>query len=140
MTLGKSEQDTLFYAILIAGTAMLLFHLFRKSHILKPWFDRWIEKIGNRIMFGKKSNPITYVEDYGDMVVAQVYLQNIPQILKDIPLSHSPLMDKYNIMVMMIKGEDGTATQATADTVLSPNDIIMVLGKRLPIREVFEKV
>lgn len=70
MTLGKSEQDTLFYAILIAGTAMLLFHMFRKSHILKPWFDRWIEKIGNRIMFGKKSNPITYVEDYGDMVVA----------------------------------------------------------------------
>lgn len=69
-----------------------------------------------------------------------MYLQNIPEILKDIPLSNSPLMDKYNIMVMMIKGEDGTATQATADTVLSSNDIIMVLGKRLPIREVFEKV
>ena len=104
----------------------------------KTKFDAWIEKIGNRLMFGPHSNPVVLVEEYGEMVVAHIYLQEVPAEFQDRPLSETPMMSKYNIMVMMVKNKDGEAQQANADTVLKPDDIIMVLGHRKDIREVFE--
>ena len=140
MTLGESELDSLLYIIPILLVVILGFHLLRKSSFLKTEFDAWIESIGNRLMFGKQSNPIVLMEDYGDMVVAHVYLRKVPAIVKDLPLSESRLMTDYNIMVIMVKNHSGEARQATAQTVLKKNDIIMVLGKRKDIRTVFEKI
>ena len=140
MTLGKSELDSLLFLIPILLLVVLAFHFLRKSVFFKTKFDECIEAIGNRIMFGKQSNPVVLVEDYGEMVVAHIYLRQVPAILRDIPLSESVIMSQYNIMVMMVKNKAGEARQANADTVLKPNDIIMVLGKRKNIREVFEKI
>ena len=69
-----------------------------------------------------------------------IYLEQVPPALRDLPLSETDLTSRYNIMVMMVKNRTGEATQAGADTVLKKDDIIMVLGKRKDIREVFEKV
>ena len=104
----------------------------------KSRFDGLIETLGNRIMFGKHSNPIVMVEEYGDMVVAHIYLNELPDMLRDVDLRHSPLMSEHNIMVMMVKDRNGEAHQAKAATVLKEHDIIMVLGHRRDIREVFE--
>lgn len=140
MTLGKSELDSLLFLLPILLAVIIGFHMLRKSTFFKTKFDGAIESIGNRLMFGKRSNPVVMVEDYGSMVVAHIYLQQIPDILRDTPLSESVLMPKYNIMVMMVKNKDGEARQAHADTILKPDDIIMVLGQRKSIREVFEKI
>lgn len=140
MTLGKSELDSLLFILPILLLLIIGFHLLRKSSFFKTKFDGWIESIGNRIMFGKRSNPVVLVEDYGHMVVAHIYLQQVPSILKDTPLSESVIMSQYNIMVMMVKNKKGEARQANADTVLKENDIIMVLGERKNIREAFEKI
>ena len=61
-------------------------------------------------------------------------------MLKDTPLSETELMSRYKVMVLMVKNKNGDAKQADADTVLRPDDIIMVLGRRKSIREVFERV
>ena len=140
MTLGKSELDSLLFLLPILVAVILGFHLLRKSTFFKTKFDSAIESFGNRLMFGKRSNPVVMVEDYGNMVVAHIYLQQVPDILRDIPLSDSVLMSKYNIMVMMVKKKDSEARQAHADTILHPDDVIMVLGQRKAIREVFEKI
>ena len=139
MTLGKSELDGVMLWIPILLLILLLFHFMRRSVYFKTRFDNWIEIIGNRLMFGRDSNPIVLLEDYGDMVVAHIFLQKVPEILRDIPLRDSDIMSRHNIMVMMVKNRSGEARQATADTVLTPDDIIMVLGRRKDIQEVFEK-
>ena len=140
MTLGRAELKTLWYLVPVLVCILILFHTVRKSSFFKTKFDGWIESIGNRIMFGEKSNPIVLMEDYGDMVVAHVYLSKVPPILQDVPLSQSVLMQKYNIMVILVKNKNGEARQATADTVLKQDDIVMVLGKRKAIRAVFERI
>ena len=140
MTLGKSELDSLVVVLPILLLIVLGFHFLRRSSFFKTKFDCWIETIGNRIMFGKRSNPVVLMEDYGNMVVAHIYLRQVPEILRGIPLSRSVIMSRYNILVMMVKQKNGGATQANADTVLKPDDIIVVLGARKNIREVFEKI
>lgn len=140
VNLGGAELASLLYILPILIAIMIVFQLLRKSSHFKTKFDALIESIGNQIMFGKHSNPIVLMEDYGDMVVAHVYLRNVPDIVKDMPLSQSRLMPDHNIMVIMVKNRDGQARQANAHTVLQKNDIIMVLGNRKSIRAVFEKI
>ena len=139
MTLSRGELEALLIWIPILLAVLTVFHILRRSVYLRTKFDSWIECIGNRLMFGPDANPIVLLEDYGDMVVAHIYLHQVPKILQEVPLKESPIMSRYNIMVMMVKNQKGEATQATAETILKPNDIIMVLGTRKDILEVFVK-
>ena len=139
MSLSRGELEALFIWVPILLVILLIFHLLRRSVYLRTKFDGWIECIGNRLMFGPDANPIVLLEDYGDMVVAHIYLQQVPKILQDTALRDSEIMARHNIMVMMVKNQKGEARQATADTVLKANDIIMVLGHRKDILEVFVK-
>ena len=138
MTIGAAELRSMLTLIPILLAVLLVFHLMRRSTFLKSRFDHIIETIGSRLMFGRNANPVVLVEDYGGMVVAHVFVQKVPEMLRGIPLKDSEIMSRYNIMVMMVKNKNGEARQATADTVLKPNDIIMVLGRRKAILEVFE--
>ena len=139
MTLSRGEIEALLIWVPILLAILAAFHLLRRSVYFKTKFDGWIEGIGNRIMFGPDANPIVLLEDYGDMVVAHIFLHQVPLILREVPLKDSEIMSRHNIMVMMVKKQNGEACQATAETILKPNDIIMVLGRRKDILEVFVK-
>ena len=138
MTIGDAELQSMLTLIPILLAVLLVFPLMRRSTFLKSRFDHSIEHIGNRLMFGRNAHPVVLVEDYGGMVVAHIYVQKVPEMLRNVPLKDSEIMSRYNIMVMMVKNKKGEARQATADTILKPNDIIMVLGKHKAILEVFE--
>ena len=139
MTMERTELDSLLVLLPVLAAVLVLFHLIRRSTYVKTRFDRLIESLGNRIMFGKDANPVVLVEDYGAMVVAHVFLHKVPPMLEEKPLSESEIMSRYNIMVMMVKSPNEEARQANADTILKANDVIIVLGKRRAILEVFEK-
>ena len=138
MTIGRTELQSLLFWIPVLALVLLAFNLMRRSRFFKSRFDRAIESLGSRIMFGRNANPIVLVEEYGSMVVAHVYVQKVPKKLEGVPLKDSDLMAKYNINVILVKNKTGEARQATADTVLRPHDILMVLGRRKNILEVFE--
>lgn len=139
MTLGQGQMLQLVIWLPILLGILVLFHFLRRTPYLRCKFDQYIEALGSRLMFGRDANPVVLLEDYGEMVVAHIFLRQVPPVLRDIPLRDSPIMAQHNIMVMMVKTRNGEARQATADTVLRPDDLIMVLGRRKDIREVFEK-
>ena len=139
MTLGESELNSLLYLIPVLLGIMVGFHALRRSAVFKTKFDNWIERIGNRIIFGENANPVVLVEEYGETVVAHILLHTVPALLENTTLAQSGLMSKYNVMVLMVKTKSDEARQARASTILRKDDIIMVLGKRKAIREVFEK-
>lgn len=140
MTMSDSELS----AVLVLLPALFLilasFYFLRRSPLLKSKFDKWIETIGYRIMFGKDKNQVILVEEYGSMVVAHIYLHTIPRMLQNTTLANSGIMSEHKLMVMMVKSPEGDAMQANGNTILQPKDTIMVLGKRQTIRDVFESV
>ena len=140
MTMSDSELS----AVLVLLPALFLilssFYFLRKSPFLKSKFDKWIETIGYRIMFGKDKNQVILVEEYGSMVVAHIYLHTVPKMLQNTSLANSGIMSEHKLMVMIVKPPDGDAMQANGNTILQPKDTIMVLGKRQTIRDVFESV
>ena len=137
MTLGRGKLESVILLLPVMVLVIAGFHMMRRSSFFKSKFDGWIESIGSKLMFGEDSNPIVLMEDYGGMVVAHIYLNKLPEMLQNTPLSETALMSEYNIMVMMVKNHDGEATQANADTILEEDDIIIVLGEQEKIRAVF---
>ena len=127
MSIKTPDLESLFTAVPILLSILLIFIFVRKSSFFHTRFDSWVERVGNQIMFGKKA-------------VAHVYLHTVPDILKDVTLAQSRIMPDHHVMVMMVKPPEGEAKQANAKTILKENDTIMVMGDRKVIREIFEHV
>lgn len=140
MTMGESQLSSLLVVMPVLLAVFAAFYYLRKMPFLKSKFDRWIENIGYRLMFGKESNQVILVEEYGSRVVVHVYLHTVPKILRDTTLAASGIMAKHQLMVMLVKPPDGDARQANGSTVLHPKDTIMVMGKRKTIHDIFENV
>lgn len=140
MTMSDSELSTVIVLFPVLLIILCIFYYLRRSTFLKSKFDKWIETIGYRIMFGKDANQVILVEEYGSMVVAHIYLHTVPEILRDTTLADSGIMSVHKLMIMMVKSPDKDAMQANGTTVLQPKDTIIVLGKRSTIREIFENV
>ncbi|HRN30187.1 MAG TPA: TrkA C-terminal domain-containing protein, partial [Terrimesophilobacter sp.] len=52
-----------------------------------------------------------------------------PKSVRDMPLSESDIRNKYGITVVGVKSPGQDFTYATADTVISNHDLIIVSGK-----------
>lgn len=140
LTLNKEQLHSFVLVLPFIILGIVFFYFFRRNPFIKSKFDHLIENIGNRIMFGKNSNPVVLLDDYGHMVVAQIFIHKVPHILNEVPLSQSGLKENYNILVMMIKGANGQAKPSNGDTIIHPKDIIIVLGTKQQIKHIFEKV
>lgn len=140
MTMSDSELSAVLVLTPSLALILAMFYYLRRHSQIKAVFDRWIETIGYRIMFGRDRNQVILVEEYGNMVVAHIYLHTVPKILRDVRLADSGIMSEHNLMVMLVKPPEGDAMQANGNTILQPKDTIMVLGKRETIRDVFVTV
>lgn len=140
MTMSDNELSAVLVLLPILLLILGAFYYLRRSTMLKAKFDKWIETIGYRIMFGKDANQVILVEEYGSMVVAHIYLHTVPEMLRNKTLADSGIMSEHKLMIMMVKSSDDDAKQANGNTILQTKDTIMVLGKRKTIREIFENV
>lgn len=139
MNLSKTELSSILVAFPMLIVVLVTFMFLRRASFFKRRFDHVIESLANQIMFGRNTNQLLLVEEYGEMVLAHIYLHTVPDILKDTTLGNANLAAKYQLAVMIVKPKKGEAYQAHADTVLQTHDTVMVLGKRKNIRTVFEK-
>lgn len=140
MAIKTPDLESVFVSLPILLSILLIFFFVKKSSFFHTKFDSWVERVGNRMMFGRKANEILLVEEYGKTVVAHVYLHTVPAFLQNVTLAESRIMPEYHVMVLLVKSPNGEAVQANAHTILKENDTIMVMGDRKVIREIFEKV
>lgn len=125
--------------------AVVILLLFIGSYILTRFegircaFDKKIEYLGNKLMFGGGSNAIMILDRYGDHVVAQIKLSHLPYILQDTPLYQSGLKEDYHVQVMLIKRTGQKVRMVDGQTVIEQDDEIVVFGDYQHIRQIFEK-
>lgn len=138
INLSQAEISSMLVALPAIVTVITIFLLLRRSKFMRSRFDHLIERLAHRLMFGSHANQVLLMEEYGENVVAHIYLHTVPSQLKDTTLADSKLGSRYQLMVMLVKTADGKAFQAKANTILQPGDTIMVLGNHKTIRDVFE--
>ena len=105
---------------------------------IKAGFEHSVEKIGNRLIFGKYSNAVIVLDSYDDNVLAEVNITNVPEILKGVPIEDTPLKSRFNINVLMLKREYDYMRIINKNTVLEKGDTIVIFGEYRNIRGIFE--
>lgn len=105
---------------------------------IKSGFEHSVEKIGNRLIFGKYSNVVIVLDSYDDNVLAEVNISNVPEILRGVPIEDTPLKSRFNINVLMLKREYDYMRIINKNTVLEKGDTIVIFGEYRNIRDIFE--
>jgi hypothetical protein len=138
--LKKTQVEYIVWIAFILGLFVVALYLLQKSNWIKKSFNSSIERIGNRIMFGKKSNPVIILDTYGGVVMAEVFLTHVPKNLENKTLEQTDLKVKHNINILLIKRNDTIIENIRGETIVQINDTLVVFGARKNIRAVFEKV
>lgn len=138
-TMNSAELKSVWPFTISFIVIFAFFQAIRKIPVLKEGFDHIIEKLGNKIIFGKFSNVVIVLDSYGENVVAEITLSSVPNILKGIALENTPLKSQYNINIMLLKREYDYMRIISEGTVLQKGDTIVVFGEYKNIRLIFEK-
>ncbi|HAX72132.1 MAG TPA: hypothetical protein DCY20_01270 [Firmicutes bacterium] len=139
LQLKNLELMNMAISMLLLFVFILLLYAIRRNWWVKETFDRFIEKIGNHIMFGEKSNPLVLIDQYHTMAMVKINLTHIPSCFKDKQLSETNLRTKYNILILTIRRNGNILPNILGDTTLQSEDILIVFGPYKNIRELFER-
>lgn len=138
LALNKTEITHMLFAVISAACILIVLLLFMRLKVVEAGFDRIIERLGNRFMFGKGSNPVVLIDIYKDKAMVEIQLVNIPEMLKNVPLAQSQLSGHYDIHILFIKRKGETVDKINGDTMVYAHDTVFMFGDYKNIRAVFE--
>ena len=133
-----AETFTTWYAyVFYVSLFLFLSVLFLKIPPINRRFLNFLEKIALKLSrTNRQNNIVTVIDLYGKNAVAEIFLNNVPDFAKDVPLSEMHLNKKFAINILVIKR--GTRTIAVSkDTMFAKGDVIIVFGLLKDIEEAF---
>ncbi len=139
LSLSNSEMENIWSSLIVIMFAIWAIYSINRFKKVRVFFDRHIEKIGNKIMFGENSNPIVLLDIYGDNVMAEISLSKIPPVLDNVKLKNSGLKEKFKIQLILIKRDEKTLSILNGEEHLKQDDIVVVFGNYKNIRQLFER-
>lgn len=138
LTLNRAEVKSMVAVVIFLAAFLTLWFLFMRIKAVRSRFDIMIEKIGNRVMFGKKSNRVVLIDNYGERAMAEIYLDFVPAILDKTPLAVAKIKEIYDIQILLLKRKGEPTGAVNGKTIFRTKDIIVVFGSYKNIRVIFE--
>lgn len=123
---------------IIFGSFLFIILFFKLPFISKP-LNNSLEKVATRrAMKHSKTNLLTTLDQQGKKSLVEIHLYWVPQILNDKSLKDANITRLYGLNLISIKRKD-KSLDVTADTILQPNDKIVIFGPKDKINEIFKE-
>lgn len=132
-----SEWQHMFWSlpwVIILISAIVLFY---RNPKINAAVNRFIEHLAHRFMRQNNANHIVLVDNYGGLVMAQVYIHTLPERLKGKKIAETDLRDEHDVLVMLVQRKGEPAASVCGETVLSDGDMLVVFGDPKNIRAAF---
>lgn len=97
------------------------------NHVIYPETEA-----GERVAHLVSGRMLDFIEFDDDFAMVKMYP---PKAIRDVPLKETDVRQKYGITVVGVKAPGQDFTYATADTVISNRDLIIVSGKSSQIEQ-----
>ena len=137
-SLKLAKFGTDYFGILIPLAAVAIIFFFIRVPKVRAWGDDVLQRLAGRIIHQQDNANFVQPMDYiGTDSIAQVTLNNIPEIYRDVPLSKSGLRADTGILVMLVERSGEKAVPAGPDTVFRVGDKLTVFGNYATICEAF---
>ena len=131
-------RQTLIYLLVIVA-AFVLFMVLRRWKLFKNVLDRLINRFYCKHIVKGLTNPVMPVEDFGEDIIADVFVNRVPAALADKRLSMSDLRSRWSLLVPMVKSPRGDIRHGDADTIIGRDDVVTVMGRRQDIVDCFNR-
>ena len=129
------EEQLIWIGIILGSLVLVLIIL--KIPFVSKFIEKTIEVLGRKIMNRKdNANALTMLDSYDSDAIIEIYINNIPEVLKNKTLMESNFKNQYNINILMSKRGNRTI-DITKDTVIQNKDKIVVFGNRQTIKDLF---
>ena len=129
-------EDLVLHTTIILGVAVALIVISKIPPFAKL-LEKMTEGFARRLIYrNKHENTLTMLDLYGRDAIVEVYINNVPEALKDKTLEESELKSRYRINLLMLKRKNRTI-EITKNTVIQKNDEIVVFGSRQAIKDLF---
>lgn len=136
--LNQSELTQMVTATFFATVVFLILILIMRLQSVQSGFDHIIERLGNRMMFGKGSNAVVLIDTYGGKSMVEINLKFVPEMLLGRRLEDTQLKKTYGIQVLFIKRGGLSIHKIDGDVELHADDIVFLFGDHKNIRMIFE--
>lgn len=135
----QAEIKSLLVTIVPMTIVVVLYFLLMKIKKIRQSFNLLIEKLGNRIMFGKQSNVLILIDMVREKALAETTLINLPTCLHETKLSESNLKEAYGIQILYVKRNGESLEMIDGDTIVRKGDTLLLFGDYKKIRLLFER-
>lgn len=133
----RSYQDFTYGDLAFVVISLVVIYVIGSVTNAGELFDKTIEAVATRALFGKNTNVIVTKDSYdNDVVIAEVVIKVMPQELEGKKLEDTNV-SRQGIMILAIEREQGVITNVTKDTILQKNDTITIFGPRKSINNMF---
>ncbi len=104
---------------------------------VKRLFDRGIQFVGMKILYGRHVNTIMLISEFGDKTLVEVGVKKLSPFLKGKPLIDLDLKNRFGILILLIRRKDRTMVEVDRNTRFEDGDTILAFGNYDMIQNVF---
>ena len=138
LSLSLATLEDMLLPLVTTGVLLIGLTLLARMPVLRDRFDTLIERLGNRIMFGKQANILVLVDIYRNKAMVEVVLETVPDFLENTPLAASGLRER-DIHLLFLKRAGQPVEPIGGDTILQKEDSCLFFGNYKNILIVFGK-
>lgn len=139
ITLGSAKSSDVLKFFLVIGGFFIVVYILKKFKVFERIFRGVVERVTNRMIYGRGTNIVEVLENVGKNSIAQVQVINVPDSLVDKTLEKSDIRKTYMVNVLAIIRGGETNANVTKDDVILTEDKVIVFGKIHNIKKLFIK-
>lgn len=133
---SEYSNELMINTFIILGIAVGII-VFSKIPLVAKLVEKFTLSFARKFIYRNKYvNTLTMLDSFNQDAIVEIYLNNIPEVLKDKSLENSNLKGQYNINILMLKRKNRTV-EITKDTVIQAHDEIVVFGNKQAIKDLF---
>jgi hypothetical protein len=128
LSLKLAQAENLVLGILIPLSVALLIFIMLRIRAVRAWGDHLFENLADRILHQTSVNTVLLLDHIGLDSIAQVSIKEMPENLRDKPLSETGLKADKNILIMLVERHGKKPEPPDAKTIFQVGDKLTVFG------------
>ncbi len=117
--------------------SIVMYFILINTSIVTYLLKNTVVYLGNILFYGTTNNSIFVMHNYGNKVLAEVTINEMPEDLKDVKIGEIEAFEIYNIDVLAILRKNSTITTISLDNIINKGDKIVIYGDMIKITYLF---
>ena len=137
LSIDSAHEESIWLALAISVSVMLLFIILFKIKFIKNGFDALIFKLGHKLSKTKTKNFLKVVDDYGKNSIVEVTIVELPEEFKEKTLEELKIRQNYGLTILAISRGTKVIEYVTSKDSICEKDIVTFYGNFNSIKEIF---